>query len=290
MKKLLAPLLAGVLLALPLAASAASDTEIRLPKLREDAQKVEAMVTVTFDVYGPNNAFSAALPLLEKYNLPATIFITTGSMGGTSMPSWTEIKGLANVRVDPKKGDSPLLYDIASRGDIDDNMTKMDDASIAASIAASAWKIASETGTFPVAFTAPWNPGDQRTAAAARKLKLTNVSTSDYGALLGAGQNHLGGLGPSGVSRVMVTDAAKPEEICDQIAWAANDHRWLVIGFSKVLKEPNEKSEWYDVTYDEADLIFDCIATYAASGVIKPVTLRDGLKALPPPKMAAVEE
>ncbi len=290
MKKLLAPLLAVVLLALPVAASATNDTEIRLPKLREDAKKVEAMVTVTFDVYGPDNAFSAALPLLEKYDLPATLFITTGAMGGTNMPSWTEIKGLTNLRADPKKSDSPFLYDIASRGDVDDNMTKMDDAAIAASIATSAWKIALETDSRPVAFTAPWNPGDQRTAAAARRLKLTNVSSSDYGSLLGAGQNHLGSLGPSGVSRLVVTNAAKPEEICDQVAWAANDHRWLVIGFSKVVKEAVENSQWYDVSYANVDLIFDCIATYAASGVIKPVTLRDGLNALPPPTVATATE
>ena len=44
---------------------------------------------ITFDD-GFRNNFSIALPILRKYRLPATVFLTTSSIGGEEMGLWTE--------------------------------------------------------------------------------------------------------------------------------------------------------------------------------------------------------
>lgn len=55
-------------------------------------------VAITFDD-GYRNNLTHAVPLLRKYNLPATFFITTGFIDGTHQPWWFRLRAAGGVDV-----------------------------------------------------------------------------------------------------------------------------------------------------------------------------------------------
>ncbi|MBP9710762.1 MAG: polysaccharide deacetylase family protein [Candidatus Pacebacteria bacterium] len=279
MKKMIGLFVAAALLAVtPFSAFAADDT-LPIPKLRIDAKKRMPMISISFDVADKDNALGASLALLKKYDLPATFFLTTGGVGYDGGLSWQEVQNYIS-----------LGYEVASRGHTGADMikTNMSADAISASIATSTWNIARETGAIATVFSTAWNAGNDVSSSAARALHLAVVSTSDYGAIVGAGQNDLAGIGDGAISRVMLTNATDYGEICDKVAFAASDHRWLNIGIMQVVKDPKASApEWYDISTANLDLVFECISIYANAGLIKPVTISEGLKAIAPAKVAA---
>lgn len=59
----------------------------------------EKYVVITFDD-GYENNYTKALPILQKYNYPATIFVVTGSVGATNYLSPQQIMALSNAGIE----------------------------------------------------------------------------------------------------------------------------------------------------------------------------------------------
>jgi peptidoglycan/xylan/chitin deacetylase (PgdA/CDA1 family) len=235
------------------------------------------MITITFDIYSSINPLSAGVPLLKKYNLPGTLFITTAAMGEEGGPSWADINALAR-----------LGWEVGSRADTNEGITTFSDDGVVAALAMSGLLIAKNTGTYPVAFAPPFGKSDARVVAAARKLYDGNILTKDAGDNIPlAGFNRTTQIDHYQISRLMISRDTSVEQACDDISWAAKDKRWLILGFSQVVPEPAGTEEgWYQVSTDNLDSILGCVQLYVQGGLLKPVTIREGLDTIPEPPVA----
>ncbi len=75
---------------------------------RKKGQKRKRRVVITFDD-GYWDTYQNALPILEKYGLPAAVFITTGTIGTAAPFWWDELESLLINRIPTGAKLTPLL-------------------------------------------------------------------------------------------------------------------------------------------------------------------------------------
>ncbi len=251
----------------------------------EDAQGSGngGVIAFTFDIYGTTNPLAQAMPALASHQMPATVFLTTGSIGQVGSPTWDDVKGWID------KG-----FEVDSRGDSNKTLVTagITDDAVRVQIIASAAKLARFTGVYPTAFSAAFGKTTDHVTDLVRPYYKLNVLTDDAGSGPKVGFNDLTKLSPYRVSRLMVTNQTAASDLCEDIAWTARGKRLLVIGFGNIEATASATPGWYDVSADNFNQILDCTAALVQSGSLKVVTLSDALSMAtlappPPPKPKA---
>lgn len=127
-------------------------------------------LSVTFDDGYADN-FTVAAPILRRFNLPATFFVTTGFVGSREAPpwdrglkvpqswmSWDEVRQLAS-----------LGFDIGSHTDRHLNLSKADESMVRADLEASQRRLEAELGARARFFAYPFG-GRRDISEGARQL------------------------------------------------------------------------------------------------------------------------
>lgn len=136
--------------------------------LSDAARTAGPRIAVTFDD-GHASIHQHALPVLERFNLPATLFITTGWAG--SRPgylSWSQLAELAH-----------LGHAVESHGCSHALLTHCDDAALAWELRRSKQTLEDRLGRPVTALSLPGGRGDDRVLAACAAAGYQMVYTSD---------------------------------------------------------------------------------------------------------------
>jgi hypothetical protein len=254
------------------AAASVEAAAISLPRLREDAAGKKAMVSIVIDAYaGGAKSPLTTFSLMQKYKITGTVMLTTDSASDPAS-SWDTIAKWVDAG-----------WSVGSRAVADVDLSGATDDAVVAALAGSAALITKHTGMYPAAFAPPGGKANASITAAARKFYDGMMVSRDAGSDEPmAGFNDIASVDHYAVSRVMLTKNTPASLVCDDVAWAAKDRRWLVIGIGEMSPdEPSDKLGWYQVSPQTLDLILDCVANYRKNGDIGVVAFEEGLRAVP---------
>jgi peptidoglycan/xylan/chitin deacetylase (PgdA/CDA1 family) len=282
---------------LAFAASTAKNTEAATPAA--ETPPAQTLIAFTFDVYGENNPFADALSALTKHGMPATIFLTTGSVGTDKGIPWDDVKAWidAGNEVDSRAdSNNALVPDTPEEEAAATDATAapapaepaLSDDAVRVQLLASAAKIARNTSVYPMAFSAPYGKTSSHVIDLGRPYYDMQVVTGDAtGGDPKLGFNDLTKFTPNRVSRKMVVRNTDPAELCDDMAWATRGKNLLVIGFTTLVAKPSDKNTYYQVPMANLEQLLDCADALVKEGKIQVVTLGTALsRATLAPKVA----
>jgi peptidoglycan/xylan/chitin deacetylase (PgdA/CDA1 family) len=134
----------------------------RVPVVRlADVASTPGSVALTFDD-GYRNFLDHALPLLDLYRFPATVFVISGEWPARSpeleLLSWNEVRQLADHGVE-----------IGAHTVSHPNLRKLSDEQLHHELAACRDRIHAETGAVPRSFAYPYGAADARVREAASR-------------------------------------------------------------------------------------------------------------------------
>ncbi len=155
----------------------------------------EDQIALTFDD-GFRSVFEEGLPVLRKEGATATLFLTTGHVGGQNdwptqpdwapkhpMMSWDEVRALHDAG-----------WEVQAHTVSHPDLRALDDAEVRSEMARSDDEIEARLGRRPDQFAYPYGAVDGRVAALARDRYAVNVTT-EMAALDGRGEDDLRGSG-----------------------------------------------------------------------------------------------
>jgi peptidoglycan/xylan/chitin deacetylase (PgdA/CDA1 family) len=145
--------------------------------------RADRLVGLTFDD-GYADFLTEAVPLLRQYGHTATVFVLPGRLGGSN--DW-DVEGPRRPLLDAVgiRAAEAAGMEIGSHGLLHQDLTAVDDATLAAETTESRRLVGEITGTAPGGFCHPYGALDQRTLLAVRRAGYAYACAVDPGPLAG---------------------------------------------------------------------------------------------------------
>jgi len=228
------------------------------------AHAAGAMVSVTFDD-GWASQYDNALPILEKYGVPATMYVLSGSINTPDYMSHAQIQAFAS------RGD-----EIASHTVTHPDLTKLSAAELENELAQSKATLQQMFGpSVGLDFASPYGAYDATTTAAVRKHYATQRNTDD-------GFNAQAGFDAYNILVQNVDSSTTTATVQRWINTAKANNTWLVLVYHEV-----GVSLGQDIYHTDTAVLDSHMAAVKNSG-LPMVTVRQGANAqaspnTPPP-------
>ncbi len=222
----------------------------------------QGVVTLTFDD-ASKTQFEKAFPLMEKYNLTGTLYVSTGGVdtatkeeGGWSM-TWSNVREMRFAG-----------WDIGSHTVTHPFLTKLAYEDLVYELEESKAKIVEEVGMVPVSFASPF--GDYNDDVLEQVIARYHSHANAWGPQKGI--NKLDDFSLNGIHRINIDSRQSSEDVCGRILQAAMKDQWLVLLFHGLSDdEPDE----YQIATQEFEKILQCIDYLKRNGSIEVRTIAD---------------
>lgn len=223
------------------------------------AHAAGAMVSVTFDD-GWSSQYSNALPILEKYGVPATMYIISGSINTPDYMSQAQIQAFAS------RGD-----EIASHTVTHPDLAKLSAAQLENELARSKATLQQLFGpSAALDFASPYGAYDPATTAAVRKHYASQRNTD-------VGFNAQAGFDPYNILVQNVDSNTTAATVQGWINSAKANNTWLVLVYHEV-----GASIGQDIYHTDTAVLDAHLAAVKNSG-LPMVTVRQGVETLASP-------
>ncbi len=236
----------------------------------------QAVITITFDD-SYKSQFANAFPILKQYGLTATAYVITRDIGDAADDpiwtpmSWNDIRALRDAG-----------WEIGSHTLTHPHLPKLNDRQLQDELLYSAKHIAKELGQMPAAFAAPYGEVDARVNAAIAKIYQNAAITGDVQGEAN-GVNRPGRIDRYNIARLVVLRDTLPEEVCDAVDNAVDQHVWLVLTFHQVMENPPTTSQGdYMTSKADFEQIAKCISDRVKAGSLKAMNMTEAVAALQP--------
>jgi peptidoglycan/xylan/chitin deacetylase (PgdA/CDA1 family) len=190
-----------------------------------NGEERERCVLLTFDD-GIDGACRKAVPIMKKYDLPATFFVVTGFVGRRGYADWTLLREM--------EGDG---MSIQSHGVSHEPLSEMSDARMRSELERSKKTIEDKIGSAVDFLSAPHGMFDEKVRSLALSAGYRALCTSE------PGYTHSHGS-PAVIKRINVTDTCSVGRFEDILR--GSDGAILFESVSKKLKNLAKKSLGYD--------------------------------------------
>lgn len=221
------------------------------------AQTPEAMVTFTFDDV-PKSVLTVGLPILEKYQYPATVYVETRNTDNN-------LKGYMNWD-DVKKADQ-AGWEIAAHTHTHPHMTKLSDAEILDDLLTSTQDLA-DHGYAPVDFASPFGDVDDRVLAIIKKHYASHRDAWP------AAVNTLPLADPYHIASYEVTKDTTLDDLSKLLGGLQTKGGWLVLQVHEVTPKGEPVNDEYDT-----NLLEDVVELIHEKG-LPVLTIRQALTSL----------
>lgn len=194
----------------------------------------KAVVTISFDD-GPKSIYTAGLPKLKKYNIPATIYLSTAFIGQDSWyMNWNQVKSLSNNG-----------WEIASHGYTHPDFTTLDDVAIENELEKSK-AILLLNGYNAVSFATPYGEYNDRVLSSIKQKFQSNRRAWDDDSA-NEGFNDLHSFDKYNISAKELTKNTTVSKAKKLIDKAVKNKKWLVF-FLHSVSNKNPKSYEYSAS------------------------------------------
>ena len=233
------------------------------------------ILTLSFDdAY--RSQYLNALPVMQKYGLVGTLYISTGNVGGTTEdPRW-ESMSWAEIGKWREAG-----WEIGAHTHRHQSLVSLTDVELQAELGYAAALIYKNTGVYPVSFASPFGEYDEQMLEFVQHLYDNHASAHWNQPGKAVGFNSLSDLDPYRIGRLIIVRDTSSKEACEAIERASNEKLWLVLGFHGILPEPRLGVDGtYDLSVPNLERIAKCAAEAEERGILRVETVRDALALL----------
>lgn len=215
----------------------------------------QAMISITFDD-GYASTYEAALPILNRYNLTATTYVTTDYIGQPDFMTWEEVRRMQNN----------YQWEIGSHTVSHPELPLLTDSQIAYELRESK-VILDRNGLQVSSFASPFGAYDNRVVTEAMKHYRSHRGFWDRDGLNAYPYNR------QVIQVQSIEDSTSVEQVIQWVNQAKSENKWLVLVLHEVQRshDPN-----YAYTTTIRDL--DRIARYIAASGLKVATMSQALE------------
>ncbi|MEI6040038.1 MAG: polysaccharide deacetylase family protein [Candidatus Berkelbacteria bacterium] len=233
---------------------------------RNDPSKWTGIVTITFDD-GSKTVYNSAYPIMKKYNIPATFYLTAGSIGKNEFVTWDDVNDLN------KNG-----WEIASHTVNHPHLNTLTRNQAIAELVG-AKDIFAQHGYNVTSFAAPYGQYTSNILALIEEYYQSNRKNQIRG---NPGINHLDKLNNYGLSSYEVGQSSTISVVKERINQAINQKGWLIIYFHSVNEDPTTRFEIKEKNMQE---IMSYIAQKRDQGQIQVKTVDQVVSMYPKPNL-----
>ena len=237
-------------------------------------------VTFTFDD-GPATNFTKSAPILSKYNLSGTAYITTGCVGMTKVPNtchadqdisymtWAQIKSLKNT-YGWEIGSHTHTHPYMASKDADDGQPKeLTDAQVINELKTSKSTLAAQ-GINATSYESPYGDYDPFVLQEVAKLYTSHRGFADqrdntwpYNDLL--------------LNNMQVQYPVSVASVKAKIDYAIANKLWLVLTFHDIVDRPSTNADDYQWGTAQLEAIASYVNAKRSAGALKAVNASGGL-------------
>lgn len=220
-----------------------------------------AVVTISFDD-GPQSIYTNGLPKLKKYNIPATLYLSTAYIGQESWYlNWNQVKHINNSG-----------WEIASHGYTHPNLTLLDDEGINHELDESK-AILALNGYNAVSFATPYGEYDERALSLIKQRYQSNRRAWDDDPS-SEGFNDLNSYDKYNISAREISKNTTVSKVKKLINKAVKEKKWLVFFLHNVTnKKPND----YEYKASNLEQIARYLSQQRSKGLLQVQTTKDFL-------------
>lgn len=205
-------------------------------------------VSITFDD-ATRSQFTAGFPILVRYGLPATLFVSTGPVdqGDPFFMNWDEVRLVAAAG-----------WEIGAHTVTHRALPTLDDVTVVGELALARDRIEREVGTVPRTFASPFGEYDERTLAHIARYFPHHVRA--WGDQAGKNPHS---VDPLHIERVNVDGTLTAYEVCGMVR-TVGAGEWLVL----MLHQVAEPGGAYTIAPLQLEAIARCIKDAVSRGTL----------------------
>lgn len=217
-------------------------------------------VSFTFDD-GAKTIYTNGLPVMQKYGLPATIYLSTAYIGQDSWyMTWTQVGKLKSAK-----------WEIASHGHEHDDLTTLTAAEIGTNFDASVATL-KQKGYAAYSFATPYGSYDDTVIAEAEKKFCSHRQAWDYGGTANEGFNDPKNIDAYHISATELKNGMSMTKFKQLITRAEKENKWLVFLAHGVV---TGKAGDYEITKTKLDQMMAYAKSRKDAGKIDVKTVVD---------------
>lgn len=199
------------------------------------------MISITFDD-GRDTIMNNALPIMKKYNVKGTMYITTGVIDDYGHVCEYDIQTLINNG-----------WEIGAHTIYHDDLTKLSEEKIYENLIKPHWYLENTFNIEVKSFASPYGEYNDSIIQKVKQIYQSHVNAWSEN----KGINQLNDVNPYNVHRIDVTNEVSSDLVCKSIE-ALKNGEWYVLLFHNVVEEP--KGNW-DTSITKFEEIIKCAST-----------------------------